>query len=125
MENSKVKQKKRFFCEDKLFDKSLSVIKVEHCQECPVFGEKAFEVFKLVVEKFPQRQFKLLVNHSELNGEAIEPRFGAFEVWFARNCRETYHLLWSGLDKGPPRREKFPQDLDEIQRKVLKLLVTG
>lgn len=118
-------KKINFFCEEEFFDETLSVLKIEHCLECPIFGEKTQEIFKHLSGKFPKFQFKLLQNESELDGKKFEPRFGAFEISFAKNCRQAYHLLWSGIDKGPPRRDKFPQDLDELARKIQKFLVTG
>lgn len=117
--------KPKFFCDEKLFDENLSVIKIEHCHECPIFNEKSTEFFKFICAKFPKNKFKLLLNESELDGTKLEPRFGAFELSFAKNCRLTYHLIWSGINRGPPRREKFPQDLEELSRKIQKLLVTG
>lgn len=115
--------KKINFCDDQHFDENLSVIKIEHTLECPIFIEKAHEIFKYLNEKHPRNKFKLLVNE-ETDGTAIEPREGAFEMSFAKNCRLTNHLIWSGIDKGPPRREKFPPDLDELARKIQKILVT-
>lgn len=116
---------KKFFCDDKNFDETLSVIKIEHCLECPIFMEKAIEIFKFVSEKFPRNKFKLLRNESEVDGSKIVPRFGAFEISFAKNCRMTYHLVWSGIKFGPPRRDKFPPDLEDLSRRIQKLLVTG
>lgn len=125
-EKSKTGKKIHFFCDDKFFDENLGVVKIEHCLECPVYAEKALEIYKLLTGKFPKYKFKLLLNESELDGKKIEPRSGAFEVSFAKNCRHTYHLIWSGLEKGPPRRDKFPpQEIEDLARKVQKILVTG
>lgn len=118
-------KKFQFFCNDQLFDETLSVLKIEHCLECPIFSEKSHEIFKDLSGKFPRIKFKLLENESEIDGKKIEPRFGSFEISFAKNCRQTFHLLWSGIDKGPPRRDKFPENMEEIARKIQKLLVTG
>lgn len=120
----RAKPPKKFnFCDDQHFDENLSVIKIEHTLECPVFNVKAHEIFKYLNEKHPRNKFKLLVNE-ETDGTVLEPREGAFEMSFAKNCRLKYHLIWSGIDKGPPRREKFPPDLDELARKIQKILVT-
>lgn len=118
----KVAKKPDFFCDDKFFDENLSVVKIEHCLECPIFTEKAQEIFKLLSTKFPRNKFKLLLNQSEVDGKKIVPQYGAFEVSFAKNCRQTYHLIWSGIEKGPPRREKFPTSFDELLNKVNKIL---
>ena len=118
-------RKVQLFCDDKSFDQALSIIKIEHCLECPIFGEKGHQIFKILSEKFTRNKFKLLLNESEIDGKKIEPRLGAFEVSFARNCKETYHLIWSGIDKGPPRREKFPKDFEQLTRQIQKILVTG
>lgn len=114
-----------FFCDEMNFDEALSIMKVEHCLECPVFVEKSQEIFKVLSGKFPRNKFKLVLNESEVDGKKIEPRSGAFEISFARNCRETYHLIWTGIDKGPPRRDKFPKDMEQLSRQIQKLLVTG
>lgn len=114
-----------FFCDDKFFDENLSVIKIEHCLECPIFNEKAHEVYRSITENFPKQKFKFLLNESEADGKKFSPRLGAFEISFAKNCRLTYHLIWSGIERGPPRREKFPGDIDSLVRQIRKLLVTG
>jgi len=36
------------------------------------------------------------------------PRKGAFEFVLAKSDGSDI-LLWSGIDKGPPRKEKFPE----------------
>jgi hypothetical protein len=36
----------------------------------------------------------------------ISPRRGAFEITIKNSGKE--HLIWTGLKKGPPRKEKFP-----------------
>lgn len=125
MSKKKIYPAKKFFCDEKNFDEELSVLKIEHCLECPIFLEKSLEIFKFVAAKFPRNKFKILLNESELDGQKLEPRFGAFEISFAKNCRMVYHLIWSGIKLGPPRRNKFPQDLEDLSRKVQKLLVTG
>lgn len=119
------KKKKQFICDDKLFNENLSVIKIEHCLECPIFAEKAHEIFKILSEKFTRNKFHLLLNESEVDGAKIEPRDGAFEISFAKNCKQTYHVIWSGIGRGPPRREKFPANLDDLARQMQKILVTG
>lgn len=121
---SKAKASLPFFCGEELFDEDLSVIKIEHCVDCPIFAEKAEEIFKILCGNFPRNKFKLLLNKSGQDGKAIEPRFGAFEISFARNCKKTYHVIWSGIDKGPPRREKFPQNFDDLARQMRKIFVT-
>lgn len=126
MKNLKKRDKKKqFICDDKLFNENQSVIKIEHCLECPIFAEKALEIFKILSEKFTRNKFHLLLNESEVDGMKIEPRDGAFEISFAKNCKQTYHVIWSGVAKGPPRRDKFPANLDDLARQMQKILVTG
>lgn len=112
------------FCDDKHFDDQLCVLKFEHCVECPIFAEKAVEIFQTLKEYFPRNKFKVLLNHSEVDGKKFEPRYGAFEINFAKHCRMNYHLLWSGIDKGPPRRDKIPTDLDDLAKKMTKILIS-
>lgn len=114
-----------FMCDDKSFDETVSVIKIECCLECPVFVEKAQEIFKILSEKFTRNKFHLLLNQSEVDGSRVKPRDGAFEISFAKNCRRAYHVIWTGIDKGPPRRDKFPPNLDDLERQMQKILVTG
>ncbi|CRK98082.1 CLUMA_CG011450, isoform A [Clunio marinus] len=104
-------------------DESWNVIKIEHCFECPIFAVKSQEIFNILCENFPRNKIRLLCNESHIDGSRIEPRLGAFEISFAKSYRETFHLIWSGIEKGPPRREKFPSNVDDLVRQITKILV--
>ncbi|XP_023294039.2 selenoprotein H [Lucilia cuprina] len=100
------------------FDKNRSIIYIEHSLECPIFSIKAEEFLKYLQMQIPDRQFVLIRNQYG----KLEPREGAFEIEFSQHARTSKHNLWSGLDRGPPRRDKFPKFetlMPEVQR-VLK-----
>lgn len=122
---SKENKKTFNFCDDKYFSETQGVIKFEHCHECPIFYQKAEEIMKFMTEHFPKQNFKFLYNESELDGSKFEPRFGAFEIWFGKNCRMPMHLLWTGIEKGPPRRDKFPITYDSMAKAIQKFIITG
>lgn len=105
-------QKAVNFCDDENFDESLKIIKIEYCLQCPIFKEKSLEVFEDIISKYPNHYFKLLTNENEENFQENPPKSGSFEIYFAKNCREKFQLVWSGLQRGPPRREKFPVQSD-------------
>lgn len=110
--------KNLIYCDDKHFDPALAVVTVEHCVRCPVFREMSGKIFAEICGAFPDRKFKLIQN----DFDRLEPREGAFEVSISRNCRAPARVIWSGVGRGPPRREKFPVDLGgivgEIEREL-------
>jgi hypothetical protein len=112
------------YCDDLDLDENLAVIKFELCLECPIYKEKALEIYNSIIGQFPRRSFQLLTN-IQLDGKAQVPRFGAFEIFFAKTCNQPPHLVWSGIEMGPPRRDKFPNEsqVEEIIKKVEKLLI--
>ncbi|KAH8280603.1 hypothetical protein KR018_012317, partial [Drosophila ironensis] len=89
---------------DENFTKDRSMIYVEHTTECPIFNTKADECGTFFTQRIPERKFQLVKNKY---GKQV-PRDGAFEIGFSQNARTSVHEIWSGLDKGPPRRDKFP-----------------
>lgn len=50
----------------------------------------------------------------------VKPRRGAFELQLVQEDKPDV-ILWSGIKKGPPRKEKFP-DLETIQTILNKAL---
>ncbi|KAH8372573.1 hypothetical protein KR009_000136 [Drosophila setifemur] len=112
------KKKEVDWADDEHFTKERSMLYVEHTYECPIFQTKADECGTFFQQKIPERKFQLVKNRY---GRQV-PREGAFEIGFSQNARTSVHLIWSGLDKGPPRRDKFPNYetlVPEVQ-KVLK-----
>ncbi len=57
---------------------------------------------------------------SELNPGEAKPKRGSFEITVERDDGEEV-LVWSGLKKGPPRKEKFP-DANALLKETLKRL---
>ncbi|XP_075155232.1 selenoprotein H [Haematobia irritans] len=115
---SKKRQREVDWASDLHFLKTRSIIYIEHSNECPIFSIKAEEFLKYLQLQIPGRQFVLIRN----SYGKIEPRAGSFEIEFSQNARTSKHNLWSGLDKGPPRRDKFPifENLMPAVQKVLK-----
>uniref|UniRef100_W8C0Q1 Selenoprotein BthD n=1 Tax=Ceratitis capitata TaxID=7213 RepID=W8C0Q1_CERCA len=112
------KQREIDWTADAYFDKNRSMIYIEHTLECPIFQTKAEEFAAYVAAEAPQRIIQLVRNH---NGK-VPPRPGAFEIGFSQNARTSVHQLWSGLDKGPPRRDKFPPDYVPLMQEINKVL---
>lgn len=79
---------------------------------------KADEFLRYLQSEIPERQFVLIRNHFG----KVEPRPGAFEIEFSQHARTSKHNLWSGIERGPPRRDKFPafEVLMPEVRKILK-----
>lgn len=81
-----------------------------------MFKRKAAEVHSGLCELAPEHKFQLVLN------EDGKPRRGAFEISIAKGKDGEKVLVWSGLPKGPPRKDKFPEPktiLDDVL-KVLK-----
>ncbi|EDW10230.1 selenoprotein H [Drosophila mojavensis] len=93
------------WADDDHFSKDRSIFHIEHTTECPIFQVKADECLTFFQQRIPEREFQLIRNK---NGKQV-PREGAFEVRVSQNARTSEHLLWSGLNRGPPRRDKFPR----------------
>ncbi|EDW00725.1 selenoprotein H [Drosophila grimshawi] len=106
------------WADDEHFSKDRSIFYIEHTTECPIFHTKAEECLTFFQQRIPERQFQLVRNR---NGKQV-PRDGAFEVCIAQNARTSQHELWSGLNRGPPRRDKFPlyEDLVADVHRVLR-----
>ena len=111
------------YAADEFFDPRRSIIYIEHTEECPIFKEKANEFHLYVQTNFPDRPIVLIRNQ---NGKQL-PRIGAFEINFAQSARSPIHLLWTGIDKGPPRCDKFPISyellLPEVRTIINKIYV--
>lgn len=118
IDKKKEAKKAPHFCDDDNFDENLKIIRIEHCIQCPVFAEKSLEVFEDLTKMLPNYSLKLMVNE---HFDGILPKYGSFEIYFAKNCREKYQLIWSGLHRGPPRREKFP-DQSDYDNYILKTI---
>jgi len=112
------KKKDVDWADDEHFSKERSMIYVEHTYECPIFQTKADECGAFLQQRIPERKFQLVKNKY---GRQV-PREGAFEIGFSQNARTSVHLLWSGLDKGPPRRDKFPVDYETLVPDVNRIL---
>lgn len=108
---------------DEHFDENLAMIYIEQCQQCFVFQQQTNIFFEKLTEQFPEQKFMLLINNVASLGEQAA-RIGAWEISLAKNARSKSELLWSGFEKGPPRREKFLNDslYEDIWKRVTLLL---
>ena len=114
----KGKKKDIDWAADEFFLKERSIILIEHTNECPIFSKKADEFKQFMVQRFPERKFELIRNS---NGKQT-PRPGAFEIQFCQNARTSAHDLWSGIERGPPRRDKFPENYEQLLPEVTAVL---
>jgi len=76
-----------------------------------VFKRRALEIHQAFVNTYPD--LELVLNNSV-------PRKGSFELTLI-NSDGVETLLWSGIKRGPPRREKFP-DPDSLMAELKKSL---
>ncbi|EDW35669.1 GL17098 [Drosophila persimilis] len=118
MPKGKKKVKVVDWAADENFSKERSIFYVEHTTECPIFQMKAEECGAFFKQRIPEREFQLVRNK---NGKEA-PREGAFEIGFSQNARTSVHELWSGLTRGPPRRDKFPEDYENLVPDVQRVL---
>ncbi|XP_055374775.1 selenoprotein BthD [Condylostylus longicornis] len=111
-------KKKINWADDSVFDKSRAIIYIEYADDCFVFKEKANELLSFVQERFPEWNFVIVKN---MYGQIV-PRPESFEVSFSQNARMHPEVLWSGINKGPPRADKFPKTFEEFIPKISNLL---
>uniref|UniRef100_A0A182UCG4 Selenoprotein H n=1 Tax=Anopheles melas TaxID=34690 RepID=A0A182UCG4_9DIPT len=93
-----------------------TAVKKAKPEESTSTPRKAAEVHSGLCELAPEHKFQLVLN------EDGKPRRGAFEISIAKSKDGDKVLVWSGLSKGPPRKDKFPEPktiLDDVL-KVLK-----
>ena len=68
-----------------------------------MFKRKANEIFAGVQKLIPHKNFELT-----LNSEG-KPARGSFEIFVTKAETEKKVQVWTGLKKGPPRKDKFPE----------------
>lgn len=101
--------------ETKELNNSHPVVYIEHCRSWNVFKRRANEVFTKLIEELPKENLQLVLNPG---GTC---RRGAFEISIAKtpsDDEKSRKLIWTGLKKGPPRAQKFPEVediLDELK----------
>lgn len=64
-------------------------------------------------EAISDQDFELVLNE---NGK---PKRGSFEIFVAKGDKKE--KIWSGVEKGPPRKDKFP-DVEDLKEAVLKIV---
>lgn len=106
------------FASDDKFDENLSFILIEHCLKCSIFKAKAEEIFDFLQKEIPERNFRLILNNS-VKGS---PRIGSFEIGVMKTAKESEKIIWTGVEKGPPRKEKIPENYSEFIPVILKHL---
>lgn len=86
-------------------------VAVEHCKSWSVFKRNAVQITNGIREKFPDVEVEL---------NATKPRSKSFEITVTFDDGESA-LVWSGIKKGPPRKEKFPElkvVLEELENQM-------
>lgn len=64
-------------------------------------------------QSFSEVDFELVLN------EGGKPKRGSFEIFIEKDGEKTQ--VWSGITKGPPRKDKFPDVEKDLKPKVLKI----
>jgi len=72
-----------------------------------VFKRNAVQITNGIREKFPDVEVEL---------NASKPRSKSFEITVTFDDDES-SLVWSGIKKGPPRKNKFP-DLEVVLKEI-------
>lgn len=101
------------YAADENFKPNEPLVHLEYDRRCFVYREQAELFAAQLGAAFPERTFHVLANLASRVGE-LGPRDGSFEIWFAQNARCAAEQLWTGVQKGPPRRLKFPADYAEL-----------
>lgn len=84
------------------------VVSIEHCKSCHRFGLKAHEMFKEICEMMSTGGSK--VSLELMLNEQPSPRRGSFEVSiYLKDSSDKKKEIWTGLKKGPPRKNKYPE----------------
>lgn len=93
-------------------------ITINHCVSWSVFKKRALTIFNEVRELLPKDLREKITLKLNENGK---PARGSFEISVQKTEQEPI-LIWSGLKKGPPRKEKFPETSNIINdiKKALK-----
>lgn len=89
-----------------------------------MFKRKANEVFSELSKLIPDKNFELTLNAGgkpkrgkTASTGVLESRWwnyatifisGSFEIYVSQSGSEKKKQVWSGVGKGPPRKEKFP-----------------
>lgn len=121
------KQKKEIieidYADDEHFDEQLAFVYIEFDNKCYVFEEQ-FQKFMLQLKKEIEHQkFHVISNApSRLTETDGQPRRGTFEIYFAPNARVKPKLVWTAIDLGPPRRNKFPEEYNDFVAQIKSIL---
>ena len=97
---------------------------VEHCTSWQVFKKRAREMVATLSsapKAWKMQDQEELQLQSEFNPGSEKPKRGSFEIHLLLENDEKV-LIWSGLKRGPPRREKFP-DADTLLQAAQKALL--
>jgi hypothetical protein len=79
-----------------------------------VFKRKANEVFSELQKAIAEVDFELVLNGSG------KPKRGSFEIFIQKAGSDKKVAVWSGISKGPPRKDKFPDIAKDLIDKVQK-----
>lgn len=77
----------------------------EVCKSCHTYKRNANQIFNDISAHFPKKTFELVINDHGIS------RRGSFEITVSKKKggSASAALVWSGISKGPPRKNKFPE----------------
>lgn len=93
------------------------IITIEHCTSWSVFKRRANEIFTEICSLVSNNKNTFLLSLNP-NGK---PKRGSFEIYVTKGS-EKKHKIWSGADKGPPRKDKFPDAqtlIDDVNKAIV------
>lgn len=79
-----------------------------------MFKSKAKSVFAELCKLIPDHDFELVLNADG------KPKRGSFEIYVVKGEKKV--KVWSGVEKGPPRKDKFPDVEKDLKEAVLKIV---
>lgn len=88
---------------------------IHHCTSWSVFKKRANEIFTALSQSITDADFELVLNDE---GKA---KRGSFEIYIEKQDGERTQV-WSGITKGPPRKDKFPDVEKDLKAQVLKII---
>lgn len=112
---------------DESLRKTVCIMAFEVCKSWQVFKRRATEIFNDLCALLPTLENIEL--QLSINKPPLVPRRGAFEISIYKQKPTEFEnlqltdslLIWSGLKKGPPRKNKFPNPA-EILTDVLNAI---
>lgn len=105
---------------------------IDHCTSWSVFKRKANAIYEELCKLIPDKIFELDLNSegkpkrgkddpssgwvkaSQWSNISFVSSLGSFEIYVIKDGNKK-SLVWSGISKGPPRKDKFPEAADLVE----------